>query len=64
MSIRVSVTFLFVSRVNCVHHSISHDLHLSLFGTETFSSAKGQFIFWTHFNYFILSTNRRNIDMT
>ena len=39
-TIRVSATFAFVYRVNCVHRLILPDLHLSVFGTETFSSDK------------------------
>ena len=39
-TILVSDTLVFVTRVNCVHRLISHDLHLTVFGTETISSDK------------------------
>ena len=38
---QVSATFVFVTRVNCVHCLISPDIHLSVFnGTETIRSDK------------------------
>ena len=46
--IQVLVSFIFVSKVNCVHHSISTDLHVSLFGTEPFSYEKKVNLFFRH----------------
>ena len=60
-TIRELATFVFVSRVNCVHRLISPDPHLSVFCTEMVSSKE---IIRAHFNYFILSRNCRNIDIT
>ena len=68
---RVSATFVFVTRVKTRKLGTSFDFAsftgiMSLI-TEKTSSDKmstATFVFWTHFNYFILSRKCWNNDMT